>query len=378
MAKHANHPDAGFAQLTVLHVIETLARGGTERLLVAVLPELVRQGMRVEVVVLRAHLDLQADLEAEGIAVHLLPKRNKWALLGAARDLARLAAERNADILHAHLYFPTVITALARVLRIFDGVTHASFHNLAYGGANKRTWKLALRQKLAQFLVPRGVDQPQGVSQASADHFAAAYGLRNVVVIHNAIDMQILEVIDVSVGDAVVLPGRLVPEKGHLDMIAALALLRTPCPRVIFAGDGPLRSRLEDEIRFAGLPITITGRLPYPDMLKTVAAARLVVIPSHYEGFGLTALEALALGRPIVASTAGGLPEVMGNLGYQVAPADPLALAQAMNAALVDPNWMRAQEAAGPGQAAQFAVTTIAARQIALYQHTHSSKGLRR
>ena len=374
MAKCANHPDAVSAHLTVLHVIETLSRGGAERLLVTVLPELVRQGMRAEVVVLRPVLDLQAELEAEGIAVHILPKRGKWALLGAARDLARLAKECRADIIHAHLYFPTVITALARLLRLFDGVTHASFHNLAYGGANKRTWKLVLRQKLAQFLVPRGINQPQGVSQASADHFAAAYGLRNVVVIQNAMDIRILEAIDFSTGDAVVLPGRLVPEKGHLDLIAALALLKTPCPPVIFAGDGPLRSKLEDEIRVTGLPITITGRLLYPDMLRTVAAARLVVIPSRYEGFGLTALEALALGRPVVASTAGGLPEVMGDLGYQVDPADPPALARAVDAALTDPDWILAQEAAGPGQAAQFAVPTIAARQIALYQQTSSKR----
>lgn len=371
---HAKYSDSCVTQLTVLHVIESLTTGGAERLLVTVLPELVRQGMRAEAVVLRAPFDLKADLEAQGILVHVLPKRGKWALLGSARDLARLARERDADILHAHLYFPTVITALARRLRLFSGVTHASFHNLAYSGANKRTWKLILRQKLAKFLVPRGIDQPQSVSRASASHFASSYGLRNIVVIHNAMEMRKLETIDVSSGDALVLPGRLVQEKGHLDLIAALALLQTPCPPVIFAGDGPLRADLEEKILATGLPITITGRLTYADMLNTVARARLVVIPSRQEGFGLTALEALALGRPVVATTSGGLPEVMGDLGYQVAPADPRSLAAALETVLADPIWMREQEAAGPGQAAQFAVPTIAARQIALYQRTYSVK----
>ena len=168
MAKRTTYANGKSAPLIVLHVIETLSRGGAERLLVVVLPELARQGMRAEVVVLRGPLDLQAELKAEGISVHVLPKRGKWALLGAARDLARLAKKRKADILHAHLYFPTLITALTKVLHLFNGVTHASFHNLAYGGANKRTWKLSLRQKIAKFLVLRGIDQPQGVSQASA------------------------------------------------------------------------------------------------------------------------------------------------------------------------------------------------------------------
>ena len=364
-----------YLPLRVLHVIETLSSGGAERLLVTMLPNLVSQGVHAEVVVLRPPLDLQIDLEAVGITVHLLPKRGRWSLLKAASDLARIASVREIDIIHAHLYFPTAVTALSKLLKLFHGVTHATFHNLAYSGANKNTWKLALRKKLMRTLVSLGIDQPQAVSQASAEHFSQAFGLRNVVVINNAFDVSVVEAIRVSRGDSIVLPGRLVAEKGHLDLIAALTKLRFSCPPVIFAGEGPLRAQLEVEIAKTGLPISITGKLNHIDMLETIAMARLVVIPSRFEGFGLTALEALALGTPIVASTAGGLPEVLGDVGFQVPPGDAVALSAATEAALCDKEWAHAQDAAGRARASKFDVSVVAKQQINLYQQTLSLKG---
>ena len=364
----------GSKQLTVLHVIETLARGGAEQLLVTLLPELVRQGVNAEVVVLRGPYDLEGELERAGVVVHRLKERRKWAIVSSAVELAKLAKVRQADILHAHLYFPISITATTKILGLFKGVTHASFHNLAYGGANKRTWKLWLRQKLSRFLVRRGIDQPQAVSKASEKHFITTYGRNDVKVIYNAVDLGLIGAITASANDAIVLPGRLVKEKGHLDLIRALELLEGPCPEVVFAGDGPMRPTLEDRIKSSELPVTISGRLSHHEMLKTIRAARLVVIPSRYEGFGLTALEALALGRPVVSTTAGGLPEVMGELGSLVPPADPSALALALSQALTDHEWRKTQERHGPPRAAQFSVEAIASQQIALYRQTLKSK----
>lgn len=356
--------------MKVLHVIETLGFGGAERLLVTLLSELTRQGIHAEVAVLRPPFDMRTELEAAGIAVHVLPERGKWQLIKAARDLAKLARKRGADILHAHLYFPTLTVALARRLWLFTGATHASFHNLAYKGANKRTWKLALRQKLARILIPQGIDQPQGVSQATADHYATAYQLNNIAVTPNAINLSLLTEFRADVGDAIVLPGRLVPEKGHLDLIIALAALKRECPPIIFAGDGPLRPRIENAISETGLPIRITGQLTHCNMLVTIAAARLVVIPSRFEGFGLAALEALALGRPVVASTAGGLPEVLGDAGRLVPPEDPATLAQAIETALEDDVWTEAQHTKGIERAKGYSAAPIAARQISLYRAT--------
>lgn len=361
---------------TVLHVIETLGPGGAERVLVTLLPELMRQGVTAEVAVQRGAMQLKPDLEAAGIVVHVLPKRHKWNLIACAWDLSRLAKDRGAAVIHAHLYFPTIMTAVARLTRLYRGATFASFHNLAYGGANAETWKLKAYKWIARRLVHRGIDQPQGVSAACAAHYAHHYGLSDVQVLHNAIDMTEVDRVSAAVGDAIVLPGRLVREKGHQDLIDALKALDGPCPPVIFAGDGPLRSQLEANIQAANLPVTMTGLLTHADILDVIASARLVIIPSRYEGFGLTALEAMALGRPVIATTVGGLVEVLGDVGRLVPPADPDALKTAIEGTLKDADWCQHQEQIGKARASAFAVPAIVAKQIALYQRCITAKGL--
>jgi len=358
----------------VIHVIETLGRGGAERQLVTLLPELVRQGLKVEVVVQRSPFELKEELEMEGIAVHILPKRNKWALYKTCRDLVKILIERNADIIHAHLYFPSIIVSIIRVLGFWTGTTFVTFHNLAYAGANKRTWKLILRQLLARLLLQRGIDCYQAVSESAAKHYKTAYGLTDVKVLYNAIDLDKLHCIKSDSCELIVLPGRLVPEKGHSDLINALAILKISKIQIIFAGDGPLRKVIEDELKDKNIEAKITGQLPYDEMITIISRAKLVVIPSHYEGFGLTALESMALGRPIVATSSGGLKEVLGDVGRFVKAAEPVMLAEAIRTALDDKDWMLEQQRKGPVRAQLFSVKKIAEQQIMLYQIAEKNK----
>jgi glycosyltransferase involved in cell wall biosynthesis len=82
--------------------------------------------------------------------------------------------------------------------------------------------------------------------------------------------------------------------------------------------------------------------------------ARLLVLPSHHEGFGLPALEAMALGVPVVASNRGALPEVVGNAGILVDPGDSRALADAIQAVLDNPARAETMSRQGLTQAARF------------------------
>ena len=360
--------------LKVLHVIETLGAGGAERLLVTLLSELTREGVKAEVAVQRGPFDLRQELEYAGIPVHILPHRGKWSLLLAAQDLARLGMERKAHILHAHLYFPTIIVALSRWIKLWRGITAATFHNQAYGGANRAGMRLHLKKCLGRFLISRSIDLPQGVSQAVVNHYTAAYALRDIYKVYNAIDLRVIQGISKERGDAVVLPGRLVQEKGHHDLIAAIAQMPKPHPRVIFVGGGPMREAVEVEARESGVDVTFTGVLPYQKALQVMAAARVVVIPSRFEGFGLTALEAMALGCPVVATTAGGLPEVLGDVGSVVPTGDVQALSKSLQTALADEAWRTRQSEMGPARAAHFSLPVIAKRQIELYKAAMSKK----
>lgn len=321
--------------MKILHIIDTLARGGAERLLVMVLPELVRQGHQVAVAVRGGPYDLQPELEKAGVPVIHLPKRYRWNLVAGARDISRAMPE--ADILHAHLYFPTVYTGLSRLLGFTQARTCATFHNLAYAGANKDGIKLQLRKKLARAIYPRGIQAKLAVSQAVADHYRQNLYLDNVDVIYNPIDLAVIDAIKTvpRAPDAplhVVLPGRLVPEKGHTDLIAALndPRLEGQSLEVTFVGHGVMHTELKGIAESTPFPLVITGDLDHKSFLTVMGTADIVITPSRYEGFGLTALEAMSLSKPLIASTAGGLPEVVGDTGRLVPVGDIKAIADAI------------------------------------------------
>jgi glycosyltransferase involved in cell wall biosynthesis len=138
----------------------------------------------------------------------------------------------------------------------------------------------------------------------------------------------------------VVSVGRFVAFKGygHLLDAAAAVQARRPGVRWLLVGDGPLRGELEARCRSLGLAslVTFAGwREDVPDLL---ALGDLFVLPSLAEHFGRVLIEAMALGKPVVATAAGGVPEVVadGETGLLVPPADPEALAGAVEALLAD------------------------------------------
>jgi len=131
----------------------------------------------------------------------------------------------------------------------------------------------------------------------------------------------------------IVSPGRLVWEKGHYDVIRALATLERP-PRLLLVGEGPERERL---LRYAA-DLGLGGRVeiravPHAEMPALFAATSCVVlgslsIPLWEEQFGMVLAEALAAGASILASTSGAIPEVLGPAAHLFAPGDWVGLAR--------------------------------------------------
>lgn len=129
---------------------------------------------------------------------------------------------------------------------------------------------------------------------------------------------------------------RLVEAKGLQDLVVARARSRTTLPLVI-AGEGPFRPALEDLVHACGLgsQVHFPGWLSHGALGAVLRAARALVLPSRWpEPFGIAGLEALAVGVPVVATRVGGIPEWLPeDAGWLVPPADPDALARALDAA---------------------------------------------
>jgi glycosyltransferase involved in cell wall biosynthesis len=137
-------------------------------------------------------------------------------------------------------------------------------------------------------------------------------------------------------GHLVVSPGRLVWEKGHYDVIRALAALEQ-APRLLIVGDGPQRGRLLEYAAELGVGDRVEIRsVPYAEMPSVFAAASCVVlaslpIPLWEEQFGMVLAEALAAGAPVLASSSGAIPEVVGDSAQLFAPGDWVALARLLS-----------------------------------------------
>jgi len=109
--------------------------------------------------------------------------------------------------------------------------------------------------------------------------------------------------------------GRLVWQKNHEMLVSAMKLAVAEVPQLVsvIIGSGELRSELEEQIRSLGLQrnVLLAGYLDRPEVLKIIKSSDVYAMPSRYEGTPIALLEAAALERPIVATYAGGIPELV-------------------------------------------------------------------
>lgn len=239
-------------------------------------------------------------------------RRRPWlalfvpAMLVSFARAARRAA-RDADLVHAH-WLPAGLVA---------GATGRPFVVQLWG----TDVELARR---APVVARRILGRARLVICASEELAAAAHelGAGAVRVIPSGVDVP-EAVAEPDEPPHVLYAGRLSPEKGVLDLVEAA----TGLPLVV-AGDGPLRDRVPDALGF----------VPHDELERLFARSAVVVCPSHREGFGVVCAEAMAHGRPVVATAVGGLRDLVvdGETGVLVPPHDPAALRAALELLLAD------------------------------------------
>ena len=141
-------------------------------------------------------------------------------------------------------------------------------------------------------------------------------------------------------GPLVVVPAALTEEKGHGTALEAARLLSTDLPALSWAlaGEGPGRPGLEARIAALGLGSTVRLLGQVDDVPSLLREATVAVLPSLSEGLGTAALEAMAVGVPVVGSAVGGLAELLsGGAGIAVPPRDAAALAGAVRRVVTEP-----------------------------------------
>ena len=326
--------------------------------------------------------DVREELAAGGVPVYplYLPGEMSWP--HDLVDIWRLALVLRSgafDLVHAHgLKAGVVALAAARLA----GRVHTVYTAHGATPGLDRSW-VQLRQKAAGGLLRR-YDCLVAVSQHTRRTYVTAFGLdpAQVQVIYNGI-----EVPRVIPPRGVVPPGgcpvvgtvaRLAPGKGVEVFLQAARLILQECPRTRFlvAGDGPLWPELKILAGRLGLDgrLLFTGRLRQASGLMSFLD--VFVLPSLQEGLPLALLEAMARGRPVVATRTGGVPEVvLEGTGILVPPGDAGALAAQVVRLLGDRYLAeRLGRAARQRVLLRFAARRMQDETVALYQQVRAGE----
>jgi glycogen(starch) synthase len=297
------------------------------------------------------HLAFERDLVAWTLAMG-------HAMLRAAHTLLR---GWRPDVVHAHDW---LVTHPAIAVADLLGVPLVATMHATEAGRHSGWLSQPLNQQVhsVEWWLANRADALVTCSAAMRTEVAQLFELDpdGIAMIHNGIETQSWRIEPTEVvaarhryspADAPLLLffGRLEWEKGVQDLIAALPRIRArhPGARLVVAGKG----RQEDELLAAARrhrvrrAVDFVGHLSDRELRVALAAADAVVLPSRYEPFGIVALEAAAAGAPLVASTAGGLGEVVvdGRTGVSFPPGEVAALVDAVHAVLVDPAAARAR-----------------------------------
>jgi len=365
----------------VLHLIETGGPGGAERVLTSLSLALGATGEFRSAVGLLKDGWVAQELRRSGETPVLFQLRRPLdpALLWA---LVRHLRQAQVDLVHAHEFtmnvYGGVAAALAGVPAV--GTVHGRGY---YADAGRRIAALKLAARLGLVLVAVSSD---------IQHFLAdTIGLAGVRLIPNGIDVERPASGDrargrAALGLAPATPvigaiGNLYPVKGHAILLRAVANLSVPA-HIVIAGRGEEEEALRREAAALGLGdrLHLLGfRDDVPDLL---AAFDIYALPSFSEGQSLALIEAMAAGRPIVATAVGGNPELLdagAPTGLLVPPGEPAALAAALGGLLADPAAAERLGAAARARArAEFSLAVMLGRYRALYAERLAARRGRR
>jgi glycosyltransferase involved in cell wall biosynthesis len=356
--------------MRVLLLIKTLQPGGAERLLVDVVRHLDREQASYEVAFVRADMDeAVGELEALGLPVHCL---------GAAwpARLRRLVRTRQIDLVHAH---SPLLAAAARVV-LPGGVRlvytehgmWGSYHPATHWANLVTYWRndhvFAVSDE-----VHRSIRYPRLLRRLPMPPLETLHHGVEVPTAQNGAARELRAELGIPVDAPVVGSiGGFRREKGHRDLLQAArhVLDAEPSARFVLVGTGPLEAEVREQARRLGLDGHVAFAGYRSNAAHLIEAFDLFALSSHSEGLPVSLMEAMARGRAAVATSVGGVPELVehGHSGWLVPPAEPEELAEAIVSLLRD---VALRERLGRGaleRAAAFDIRAAARKVEAVYE----------
>lgn len=323
----------------LLFVINDLARAGAETQLVALALALDPARYEKRIVVLKERNDFADALAAAGIPVLALRRRG-WMDIGVVVRLWREMRRFRPDVVHSFLFVANLLAAV--VGRLAGARWIVVSQRCSYDAMLPPFWRRVARlsHRLADCVIVNS-------RAALEEERAAGFPPARLAHVPNAASSGPFPAVDRAAlglpgGPLVLTVGQLEPIKGHRYVIEAWPAVRRSHPdaNLVLVGDGPARGTLEEQVLRLGLGISVVFAGFRSPADAYVTACDVLVQPSLTEGMPNAVLEAMAAGRPVIASRVGGVPELVvdGETGLLVPPAEPDALARAIVVLLDDPD----------------------------------------
>lgn len=378
------------SKVKIMFVITSSGVGGAEKILYYTITGLDRTRYDLSMCSLKEKGEIAADLEHGGIEVFSLTMsdgdtlRGWWASLGAFFKLLRYCRRFKPTIIHSFLFRANMIARLAGFLTHVPIVISSV---RVMGGEKNYYYAL---EKVTSFMVDRYIT----VSERVKDHLVSRAHIpdHKVTTIYNGVALNDQVRFHHGAQDPpcgltshdrlIIAMGRLHLQKGYAYLIHALAAVREEFPaiKLFIVGEGEEENNLKNLVKSLDLTdqIMFTGLLP--DSGKILSFAELFILPSLWEGMPNAILEAMAAGKPVVATTVGGVPELVlhGETGILVPPQDPDALARAILDLFRDPVKARTMGEAGRERVqVHFRIASMLEKTERLYHELLATKRLR-
>ena len=336
-------------QPVIVQIVPQMNRGGVERGTVEIAEAIVKNGWKAVVICNGGRMENQ--LRRAGAEVYILPVDTKNPLKwpSVRRKLKTVLLSVGADIVHVRSRAPAWIALpLAKSLGLSTIATiHSKFvpQNFLKNIYNRKMLSADKTIAISEY-----------VKSVLSVHYADAVAEEEITVIHRGVDLAVFDPAQVSQhrivrlsetlnlpddGPVVMLPARATEWKGHTLLIEAVAQLEAKDVTLLLLGAGDGNSRFVERLRALAVKTGLDGRLRIvegtDDMPAALMLADVVAMPSIVpEPFGRVALEAQAMGRPVVAFNHGGACESIleGETGWLARPGDVKDLSRCLQAAL--------------------------------------------
>ncbi len=324
----------------VVQMIDSLWTGGAEQMQLTYARASLARGIQPTIIMLRDYPGtvLPEHIRKSGARLLEFPGTGLVDPVRISR-LARFLRRERVDVLHVHLSYAIIVGSMAALLAGVPVV--ATLHT---AGASKRPRLEALMLRLAARRVI-------AVGPTVAEAYRQKLGNKPIEIVLNPVEKSTVpsehearclrtELIGDPSRPLIVSAGRLQLEKGFEHLLQAMQILRETHPKAFLAiaGTGTLGDELESQIRRRGLDGHAKLLGLRDDVRSILAVADVYANSSLVEGLPIAVLEAMAAGRPVVATRVGDLPLVLNpDRGVLVSPGEPRELAQALGALLDDP-----------------------------------------